>query len=198
MQELDRIAGLPEAERMILVTSGGCAAGKSYALEKISAVGALKDKAAAVWDAAGDQNATENPWVLDEAEKRGINVGFVYVHADPAAIWADEKRGVAERALSKGRMIDAYVFADSHLMGAKNFDSFREKNGDRAAFFVVDNSGKDGPRLVDKVPKTTWSREKLVRYCQKTLVEKKSKLTPSILRGGLVGERYWRKEFRRG
>lgn len=195
LQELDRIAQLPEDQRSVLVTAGGCGAGKSYALGKIDAVSAVKGQVAAVWDSAGDQNGTESPWVLEECAKRGIKAGFVYVHANPEEIWADPERGVAERALSKGRMIDAYVYADSYVMGSKNFAAFQERNQGKADFFVIDNSGKSGPKLVKDVPKIKSDRRRLVRFCQRELLRKQEKLRPSIIRGGMVGERYWKGEW---
>jgi len=88
--------------------------GKGYALKNVPEALSMKQKSKVVWDSAGDQNATENPWIQREAEKRGLKVNYVYVHADPQEQWAGG-RGVVQRANdpSDGRMVDAKVFADS-------------------------------------------------------------------------------------
>src|SRR5262249_17451605 len=103
----------------ILVTVGGCGAGKGYALGNVPEALAMKDRSKAVWDSAGDQNATENPWIQSEAEARGLKVNYIYVHADPYSQWAHPERGVVKRAADPkdGRMVDAYVFADSYAIG---------------------------------------------------------------------------------
>mgnify|MGYP000152015309 FL=1 len=58
----------------VLVTVGGCGSGKGYTLKNTELGKNLTAEAKAVWDSAGDQNATENPWILEEATKRGLKV----------------------------------------------------------------------------------------------------------------------------
>ena len=136
----------------VMVTVGGCGAGKGYALGNVPLAQKLAGEAKAVWDSAGDQNATENPWIQKEAEKRGLKTTFVFVNADPRVSWADPNRGVIKRANNPGdgRMVDAMIFADSYAIGAKNHAAFAEKNkgNANARFLYIDSEG--GP------PKQHW------------------------------------------
>lgn len=144
---------IPEGSE-ILVTVGGCGAGKGYALKNVPQALEMKNRAAVVWDSAGDQNATENPWILQEARKRGLKVNYVFVHADPNTQWANPERGVVKRAQdpNDGRMVDAMVFADSYAIGAKNHHAFAEKHkndGDVRCVYLVNGAQ---PKLLDTMP----------------------------------------------
>jgi HK97 family phage portal protein len=180
----------------IMVTVGGCGAGKGFALKSVPQALELKKSAKVIWDSAGDQNATENPWIQKEAESRGLKVTYVYVHADPRTQWADPERGVVKRASDPkdGRMVDAKVFADSYAIGAKNHDAFHKANKDNpsARFVFLDNTGK--PKLVDGVPKEALSHdsEKLAEFAEKTVEE--SSAPPRVKAGGLVGRKIWPKK----
>lgn len=177
----------------IMVTVGGCGAGKGFALKSVPQALELKKAAKAVWDSAGDQNATENPWIQKEAEARGLKVTYVYVHADPHTQWADPERGVVKRASDPkdGRMVDAKVFADSYAIGAKNHDAFHEANKDNpsARFVFLDNTGK--PKLIDGVPKEALSldADKLAEFAEKKVEE--SSAPERVKAGGLVGRKIW-------
>jgi hypothetical protein len=146
----DVVRGLPEDRRTVLVTSGGVASGKGYAIGQVESVNEVAQSVGAVWDAAGEQNATENPWILEQCKQRGIKPIFVFVHADPAQTWENPKRGVIERAQKKGRMVDARLFADSYAIGAKNFKAFYDKHKDSgdADFVILENVTT--PRLLDE------------------------------------------------
>lgn len=174
----------------ILVTVGGCGAGKGYALKNVPEAKAMRDASKAVWDSAGDQNATENPWVQAEAEKRGLKVNYVYVHADPKTQWADPGRGVLKRAAdpSDGRMVDAKVYADSYVIGAKNHQAFYEKNKNNpnAKFSFLDNTGK--PTRIDGIPKLDYDRHELAEFAAS-----QAALTapPHVVRGATAGARIW-------
>src|SRR5579883_2110653 len=123
----------------VMVTVGGCGAGKGFALKKVPQALALKKQCKAVWDSAGDQCANENPWIQAEAEKRGLKVHYVYVHADPKNQWANPELGVVKRAQDPGdgRMVGCKVFADSYAIGARNMQTFYEHHkGNPNAHFV--------------------------------------------------------------
>jgi hypothetical protein len=165
---LDQIAPLLEPEdKVIVVTSGG---------------------AAAIWDAAGEANATENPWVLEEARKRGFSTVFTFVDADPDEVWADPKRGVIERATKKGRMVTARLFAESYTYGAKNFAEFAKQHENDADVRIVyfDNARKtpegkpDKPVKVASMPKSALSRT------VKTILPKADNELEKLFRGGKV------------
>ncbi len=194
LQELDTLS--PGSE--ILVTVGGCGAGKGFALGKHGPpeVQGLKKNSAVVWDSAGDQNATENPWIQKEAEARGLKVTYAYVHANPETQWAHPERGVVKRAgdPNDGRMVDAKVFADSYALGARNHQAFYEKNRDNpnAKFVFLSNVGK--PQLMDGIPKEALSidRTKLADFAVGAL--KTADAPDRVVKGGSMGERVWPKK----
>ena len=192
VQHLDTLSKGDE----ILVTVGGCGAGKGFALKNNPDALAMKSKAAAVWDSAGDQNATENPWILKEAEERGLKVNYVFVHADPKVQWADPDRGVVKRAADPkdGRMVDAMVFADSYAIGAKNHNAFHQANKDNpsASFVFLDNTGK--PKQIPGVPKEALELDSasLAEFAQSKV--KESSAPERVKSGALVGTRIWKRK----
>jgi hypothetical protein len=180
----------------IMVTVGGCGAGKGFALKNNPDAMEMKKRAKVVWDSAGDQNATENPWILKEAEARGLKVNYVFVHANPETQWADPDRGVVKRASDPkdGRMVDAKVFADSYAIGARNHDAFHKANKDNpsAKFVFLDNTGK--PKQIDGVPQEALSldADKLAEFAQKAV--EKSSAPERVKTGALLGRKIWPKK----
>jgi hypothetical protein len=191
---LERLDELKPGDR-ILVTNGGCGAGKGYALKNVAETKSLAQQVGAIWDSAGDQNSTENTWVMAEAQKRGIRPVFAYVHADPFDAWASEKKGVVFRANNPkdGRMVDADVFADSYAIGAKNFAAFQAKHEKDADFIYLEN--KDTPKVLSAFPREALGvdRNKLRRFAHETVGKRSSSLRPSVTRGALIGSRIWSK-----
>ncbi len=189
------VANLPEERRTVLVTSGGVAAGKGYALKSTEKGRQLSEQAGAVWDAAGEQNATENPWVLEECKKRGIKPVFAFVNADPKSTWDNPDRGVVERANKIGRMVDARLFADSYAIGAKNFHSFHEKHKEDPdiGFIVIDNSKGSEPAVLSDVPQEALNQNSndIYKTSMQVIEERADNLRPSVVRGGTVGTRIW-------
>jgi hypothetical protein len=177
----------------LMVTVGGCGAGKGFALKNVPEALAMKGRSKAVWDSAGDQNATENPWIQKAAEARGLKVNYVYVHADPHTQWAHPERGVVKRAAdpSDGRMVDAKVFADSYALGAKNHQAFydRHKDNPNASFVFLANTGK--PTLIPGVPKESLKldRRELAKFASRAVRD--SGAPAHVKRGATVGERIW-------
>lgn len=192
LMHLDEMSDTDRAKGM-LVTVGGCGAGKGHALKTLADnVPELNQRNYGVtWDSAGDQNATENPWLLKEAAKRGIPVTYVYVSADPKVSWADPKRGVVQRAMNPedGRMVDAQVFADSYVIGAKNHAAFSKTYAGSAKFVYLSN-GEKVERL-DRVPDSdiNRSRKDLHDFAVDTI--HKGKMPPRVRRGALMGQRIW-------
>ena len=177
----------------ILVTVGGCGAGKGYALKNVPQALEMKAKSQVVWDSAGDQNATENPWILKEAEARGLKVNYVYVHADPKTQWADPERGVMKRASDPkdGRMVDAFVFADSYAIGARNHQAFYEENKDNpnASFVFLENTGK--PKLLDGIPPESLKVDRVELATFALQAAMKADIPPHVKRGATMGLRIW-------
>lgn len=189
LQELDTL----KRGDQVLVTVGGCGAGKSYALENVPEALTMRQQSKAVWDAAGEQNATENPWIQREAENRGLKVAYVHVTADPYKQWADPKMGVCARANSpkNGRMVVAEAYADSHGIGNRNHQAFFEANKDNpnAKFIFLENRGK--PTKVDRIPDDALkvNRKELTEFCQSAAAIPDSR--PAVIRGANSGPRMW-------
>jgi len=189
VQHLDSLSKGDE----IMVTVGGCGAGKGYALGNVPEAGEVKSRSKAIWDSAGDQNATENPWIQEEAEKRGLKVNYVFVHADPYTQWAHPERGVVKRAQNPedGRMVDAHVFADSYAIGAKNFQAFHDKhkNNINAQFTFLENGNP--PKKLSAIPKAAFVDAKNLREYSLNVIDDKPDLPPHIKRGATIGRRVW-------
>lgn len=182
----------------VLVTCGGCGAGKGYALKEGAKtnpkVAGLKKGAAAIWDSAGDQNGTETPWIKEELDKRGLAGKYLYVHADPKSSWADKEKGVVQRAQNPndGRMVDAHVFADSYAIGAQNHHAFHHanKNDPNSEFMFLDNTGKT-PRELPGVPPADLAldRHHLTSYAHQVISEVKP--PEHIDHAARMGARVW-------
>lgn len=186
VEYLDKVVSqLPPDKRTVLVTAGGVAAGKGYALENSSAADVAK-RVGAVWDTAGEQNSTELPWVLKEASMRGIKATFAYVDADPITTF----ERVVSRAQKNGRMVDADLYADSYAIGARNFLAFANSNKATADFIYLSNRGK--PSVVNFMPSEALvDREKVYDAARNYLKSKAGTVSTAIMRGGLIGRRIW-------
>lgn len=185
LKRLDQIEKLPEDQRKVLVTSGGVAGGKGSALR---AKPELARSVAATWDAAGEQNATENPWVMKECLKRKIKPVFLFVSADPKVTWP----GAVERAKGIGRMVDARVFADSYAHGAKNFKAFHDKHKDEATF-VFAQVQKGEAAFANGMDPAALSvdADELYKHASEYIDSKKADLPDYIHQGATAGRRIW-------
>lgn len=190
------VSKLPEEKQVVLVTSGGVAAGKGFALENDPNTKSLVGDVGAVWDAAGEQNATENPWILDECRKRNLKMIYAFVHGDPQDNWTNPKKGVVERANKKGRMVDARVYADSYAEGPRNFQKFwDEHRSDPDCLFYIFNNATGGlPKRVEAMPEgaTDIDADRLYAQAVTALKQKGDQVKPAVLEGGTKGERIWK------
>lgn len=155
---------------VILVTMGGVAAGKGYAVER--AFNKRADEIGAVWDTAGEQNGTELEYVIEQAKKRGLKVEFVYVHTNPLDHAFAGMEGFFSRAKSKGRTPTSQVFGQSYKIGADNFNGGKKKYADNkdVSWTILDNPNPKGPDKnnyrdleyvpVDEVPDPKLLQEK--------------------------------------
>ena len=179
--------------------------GKGYALDNIDAAKSVADKVGAVWDAAGEQNATENPWIYKEAVKRNLTPVFAFVDADPTKTWENPGRGVMERSAKKGRMVDAHLYGDSYGLGARNFQNFhgqRETKYPKAKFIIMENrdrvigknpdgSEKRGPRLLTDFPKEALVNQRTVYQRASKVLASRTDLPAHVRHGGSIGNRVW-------
>ena len=124
MKRLDELEALPpdHPRRQVLVTNGGCGAGKSELDNAVKNGLGANALFGATWDAAGEGDAYENTWILQAARKRGIKVVFGFAEADPTTRY----QGVLERAASKGRVVDVLTFINSYVDGATEMKRFME------------------------------------------------------------------------
>lgn len=122
LKRLDELSALPTeaAERRVLVTNGGCAAGKGSLTEVVRSVVGRTTVFGAVWDAAGEQEARENQWVLEAANARALPVVFAFAQNDPLKRYQD----VMQRFDLTGRVVDPITFARSYVIGTENFRRF--------------------------------------------------------------------------
>lgn len=181
----------------VLVTVGGCGAGKGYTLKNTEKGKGLASSAKAVWDSAGDQNATENPWILEEATKRGLKVQYAYIAGDAKVAWAHPDRGIVQRAHNPedGRMVDAAVFADSYVMGAKNHHAFHQANKDNPNAEFLFFNATDQSELPG-VPEDSLNQDRKALYHWALgSIQSRSDVMPTIMRGGVNGSRIWNQEF---
>jgi hypothetical protein len=193
----DTVSKLPEDRRTVLVTNGGCAAGKGSSTARSSdpddphyGMLPVSDQVGAIWDSAGEQCGTENEWVYEECKKRGIKPIFAYVWADPKDTWDGEGRGVIRRAIRKGRMVSAELFADSYAKGAKNMKAFVDKHkGDPDARFIfLDNRDKKAPKRLDAFPDETlkWDEKAIYNDAVASLKKRAHELDPALVAAGLA------------
>lgn len=190
----------------LLVTCGGCGSGKGFALKMIPKAKEMKARSKGVWDSAGDQSATENPWIQEEAEHRGLKVNYLYVHADPKVQWADPNaakenrpnRGIISRAAdpTDGRMVGAVIAAQSYGNGARNMQAFVDHNGHNphASFTYLQNSGPK-PIELPGIPKEALQID--TRELANFMIEavKKSNAPAWVQRGALMDERLFRGQY---
>lgn len=192
LQRLDELAADTSKQHTVLITAGGVGAGKSYAIKNVARAQELGKVADAVWDSAGEQCATELPWLMAELQKRNIKGVFVFVHNNPTSVWQTPGRGVVARANDAGRMVDARLFADSYPIGAKNFEAFRNANQNNplADFVILDN--RTTPVEIGSVPDEALRLDTERLYEESKTFLQNTETSPAIQRGGWqIGERVW-------
>lgn len=122
LKRLDQLQSLAPDDplRHVFVTNGGCASGKGSLFGVAEGQLGKQNRFGAVWDAAGEGDAQENGWILQAAKARGLKVTYGFVENDPMANY----KGVLERALSTGRIVDPVTYARSYVRGQANMKEF--------------------------------------------------------------------------
>jgi hypothetical protein len=185
------VAKAPPEKRVILVTQGGCAAGKSTALMKT--LPNVMSDVAAVWDAAGEQNSTELPWIGELCRKHGITAKVVYVDTDPTVSFPRViSRALGDPASGKkpeGRVVSRLLFSESYSLGAKNFDAFMKRNKatPNFQFHVLTTRTPDGsPKLVSNLPAEAFMSTEDIDAMAKKYVRDRSRTLPPVVLDALV------------
>lgn len=173
----------PFKDRIVMATSGGCRSGKSEVIKETVA-----KRMAAIWDASGELNGIENPWVFAECKKRKIKTIFVFLYADPIQTW----KGLLKWSNKNGHMVDAKLFADSHTLGVKNFVAFQKRYGEGTECIIIDRT-KPRPVEVKQVPPQALQLDPEQLYSQvyEILMSSEKEVSPSVMRGGIIGSRIW-------
>ncbi|MFO0724182.1 MAG: hypothetical protein U1E65_10395 [Myxococcota bacterium] len=164
VQALDDLAAdksIPADKKTLLITCGGCAAGKGTSLTKAGETVPQVKTASLVYDTDGETSGVFNKFAMEEALKRGIKPIFLYVHADPKDAWGR----VYSRAAQVGRMVSEEPFLDSHVDSPRNFQEFHaaHKHDKDVTFLIIDNSKGGKPELVSELPSycLTYDRDEL-------------------------------------
>lgn len=172
-----KLSTMPDAT--VVVTTGGCASGKSFGLsiaDKIKGksdggdFGSIIKKADIVYDSAGDANATELNFIKNNKNVKEMVV--VHTVADASLT----SQNLVSRARKKGRMVDTTVFAQSYTIGQKNVMAFYDANKNNANihFFKVDNTKRKREYKEDGSYKYKQSLPQLVAFTTVLAAEKKN------------------------
>lgn len=158
LEDLAKDTSIPADQKTLLVTCGGCAAGKGTSLTKAGELVPAVKTASLVYDTDGETSGVFNEFVLAECRKHGIKPTFLYVHADPVQAWDR----VYSRADQVGRMVSEEPFIDSHVDSPRNFDKFfRQHRRDKdVTFVIIDNSKGGAPELVSELPPSALSHNR--------------------------------------
>ncbi len=190
------LAELP-AGSTVMMTTGGTGAGKGFAIGNIEAANQVASSVDAVWDSAGEQAATEMPWVLALCEQFGHTVTFVHVDADPAFAWKNESFGILPRWKKKGRGPSLEVSINSYIDSAKNVLAFQQAQaGNESCQFITLKNGSP-PEVLDaagakaQLSSTAGQDRRALQQDLSTYV-KSSDLVPAwITDAALMGARIW-------
>lgn len=179
---LDRMQNVSEDKKTMVCVCGPVNGRSKDLVRKVQA------KAAAVWEAAGELNNIECPWLLEESRRRGFDTIFVYAHTDPYATWKE----LAAKAWEVGRLTDTLLFSESYVIGTQNFRKFMKLNTDSpdVEFVLVDGTTAAFKRLKE-IPNKDYDIKKLRGWCSGILKKSSKSVQPSVLKGGLIGERIW-------
>ena len=197
-QHMDEVVSkMPEQDRLVLVTAGGVAAGKGFAVSNNPDVRQVKDMAAAIWDSAGEQNSTELPWVAAKAKEHGSKMHAVLINSDPKKTWVnDQGWGAVQRAKEKGRMVDARLHSESYPLSAKNFDSFSKNyaaNDETISVDVIDTT-TGGYIRMSGVPPTSLSHDANVLRKEALQALFDADVPDWVKSSGAIGETIWGSE----
>jgi hypothetical protein len=90
-----------------------------------------------------------------------------------------------------GRMVDAFVFADSYAIGARNHQAFYEENKDNpnASFVFLENTGK--PKLLDGIPPESLKVDRVELATFALQAAMKADIPAHVKRGATMGLRIW-------
>ncbi len=203
VQALDDLAkdtSLPPEKKTLLVTCGGVAAGKGYAVKNASEsiAGAVKS-AALVYDTDGETSGTFNEFVMKACQERGIHPTFLYVHADATTAW----ERVFSRAAKEGRMVSEEPFLDSHVDSPRNFAAFHEahagdrtKSGAPAATFIIIDNASGTPQLVTEVPAQALAQDReALRHVIKQKTDATVEVPEFVIKCAKRGEKLWPERY---
>ena len=147
-----RMANAPDGALVVFMAGGG-GAGKSSAEHLLSDA---MDRANTILDgtlSSYDKAARNVQLALDNNQ----SVTIAYVYREPLDALANEKGGVLERAMSRGRPVTLQALVKGHAGASKKVRQLQQKFGDdpRFAIEVIDNSRGQGKAVfstLDAIP----------------------------------------------
>lgn len=199
VQALDDLAkdtSIPADKKTLLVTCGGVAAGKGFAVKHAGeSMGDVVKSAALVYDTDGETSGTFNAFVMQACKERGIKPTFLYVHADPEVAW----ERVFSRAAKEGRMVSEEPFLDSHVDSPRNFAEFyrahrdaKNDKGEPLANFVIIDNASGTPKLVDEVPPSALGKNRdELRHVIKQKTNAITEAPDFVIKTAKRGEKLW-------
>lgn len=203
VQALDDLAkdpSIPADQKTLLVTCGGVAAGKGYAVKNASDdIAGLVKSASLVYDTDGETSGTFNEFVMKACQERGIHPLFVYVHADANVAW----ERVFSRAAKEGRMVSEEPFLDSHVDSPRNFAAFHEahkddktRTGAPAATFVIIDNASGSPQLVSAMPEQALKQDRdRLRHDIKQKTNAIAEVPEFVVKCAKRGEKLWPERY---
>ena len=182
-----------------VITSGGVASGKGYCTTNPNAapesVRNLVGQASCVFDAAGEQNGTDNPWIAEELDKRGQHGTFIYVHSDPKVAFP---RAIG-RSVTKGRHPPIHLAVESFEYGHKNSSEFLPTLSNHDVIYLDARGNK--PQIVPSMPKddgvddvnslVDQFSDTIQGWEQSDANKKNLKVPNSVIESALNGYRYF-------
>jgi hypothetical protein len=128
--------------------------------------------------------------VQKAVEEVGGRAAYAFVDADPSKSF----ERVVSRAGKEGRMVDKLLFAESYVIGAKNFEAFADKHKDNPnAKFVFLSNRQPPPKISPDFPKEARGQtvEAVHASASKYIEETKATMKPHVLEGATASTRIW-------
>lgn len=174
---------------VVSFTAGGTGAGKSSAVDKVTAVQALVRKSQIVYD------TNMNTWDsavnrIEQALEAGKSVNFVYVARDPVVALT---QGALPRAMRQGRTVPLAEHAKTHIGATKVAQRLAEKYKDHpnVVIKIIDNTGPHGSQYVADIAMLKEIDYNGLEGRLKAALEseyKNGKITEPIYRGTIGGD----------
>lgn len=173
-------------ENSVLFTAGGSGAGKSTAIENVSQVKSLADKAQIIYDtnmsSVGSARAK-----IEEALNAGKKVDIAYIYRDPEEAL---RKGALPRAMGMGRTVPVDVLAENHGGAFRTVQKLMEEyqGNEDVHFHPIDNSFGKGQAKLSTMDAISGKRYNVPVQELRDAVEdefRKGEISPQVREGTL-------------